>query len=128
MKTTCSNCDKKLPQGRTKFCSKKCISTYHNSRKNYDYSRNANLKHEYGITLEDYNTLHKGQDGKCAICGLAETYFDHRWGRVVALAVDHEHRTGRVRGLLCRRCNQLLGKAEDNPEILLKAASYLQRQ
>ncbi len=61
--------------------------------------RNSKLKQKYGITLDDYWRMHDGQAGLCAICGAEES-------ENKVLAVDHCHGTGRVRGLLCARCNR----------------------
>lgn len=74
----------------------------------------------YGITAEEYDKLYKAQGGKCAICRRAT-------GKARRLAVDHDHKTGKVRGLLCKPCNRYgLGMfARDNPEILERAAAYL---
>ena len=69
--------------------------------------------------------MKEAQDGKCAICHNPETRKIH--GRVTDLAVDHDHETGVVRGLLCHRCNFILGLAKDKPQTLLDAAAYLLR-
>ena len=88
--------------------------------------RSYNLKHNFGITLQEYKRMAKQQRNLCAICGKSETGTNGRWGKkTLQLAVDHDHNTGRVRGLLCRRCNQAIGKMDDNPELLDKAAAYL---
>jgi hypothetical protein len=79
----------------------------------------SNLK-KYGITLAEYERLLKKQKGVCAICKKPE--YDARQRR---LSVDHDHETGRVRGLLCARCNRALGMFNDNPELLRSAARYL---
>lgn len=71
----------------------------------------------YRITLKDYNKLLINQNNKCFICGGVD---DKK-----TLSVDHDHRTGKVRGLLCIRCNRLLGYARDNPTILHSAELYL---
>lgn len=63
------------------------------------------------------------QDGRCAICREEETATAR--GRVRSLAVDHDHETGAVRGLLCSRCNTALGLFRDNPALLLEAIAYL---
>ncbi|HXF71611.1 MAG TPA: endonuclease VII domain-containing protein [Actinomycetota bacterium] len=89
------------------------------ARRNRAYARNAHLLRKYGITAEDYDRLLEEQGGVCAICG--------RRPKQRYLAVDHEHGTGRVRGLLCDPCNQMLGFAEDDPERLRKAIAYLTR-
>lgn len=87
--------------------------------------RNGNLKHSYGITPAYYDALLAKQGGVCAICGKPETVVDRRTGKPRRLAVDHDHVTGKVRGLLCANHNALLGHAGDAPEILLAAVDYL---
>lgn len=71
------------------------------------------------FTQDDYDRMLKEQDGKCAICDVAEC----TTGR--AFAADHNHLTGKVRGLLCAKCNYLLGRVKDDPTLLMKAATYL---
>lgn len=65
------------------------------------------------------------QDYCCAICRLTET--KARASVVMALAVDHNHRTGKVRGLLCNACNLSIGKMRDDPTRLRAAATYLEK-
>ena len=74
-----------------------------------------NLKIRYGITEDNYKELLKKQVGKCAICDKKEAI----------LNIDHNHKTGRVRGLLCGSCNRALGLMKDNAEFLVKAIDYL---
>ena len=82
------------------------------------------LWHNYGITLSTYNKILDSQDGKCRIC---ETdYNGHHWGHPKALSVDHDHKTGLVRGLLCSSCNYGLGVFKDDQMLLASAAEYLQ--
>lgn len=83
--------------------------------------RRHKLKSNYGITLEDYNALLKRQGGLCAIC--QEECKTH-----AVLSVDHDHVSGRIRGLLCARCNQMIGLARDRTDILVSALRYLQTQ
>jgi len=85
------------------------------------------LKKRYGITVTDYQRMFDLQDGKCAICGNAETRVDHRTKKVSRLAVDHCHKTGQVRKLLCHSCNSSIGAASDDPDRLRAAAEYLER-
>lgn len=87
-------------------------------KENPDVYRNAQLKHRYGITLDDFNKLMWKQQGKCAICRSEPEEGKN-------LHVDHCHETGKVRGLLCRKCNQALGLIEDEPEILERMSQYL---
>lgn len=75
---------------------------------------------------ELYNQMFEAQNGVCKICGNPETH--RRNGRVKALAIDHCHKTGVIRGLLCSECNTGLGKMKDDPKILRKAAEYLENQ
>lgn len=82
------------------------------------------LKSRFGITLADYQTMLVAQEGKCAICRCSE--IDAKTGEVTWLPVDHDHGDGSVRGLLCSRCNHMLGHAKDNPETLRRAAAYLE--
>lgn len=79
----------------------------------------ARLRRDFGISLEDYQTMLAKQGGVCAVC-LKPEKTKRR------LAVDHDHNTGKIRGLLCRDCNTSLGKLGDSPEILRRAAAYLE--
>jgi hypothetical protein len=79
----------------------------------------------YGLTPEDYDRMLQEQGGTCAICQLPERYIDARTGETRRLAVDHCHITGKVRGLLCGRCNRSIGQFADDHERLLRAAAYL---
>lgn len=76
------------------------------------------VKLRYGITAEVYDDLLEYQKGVCAICGKPDTR--------KMLGVDHNHLTGKVRGLLCHSCNVLIGHARENTEILNKAIAYLE--
>jgi hypothetical protein len=77
------------------------------------------LKREFGITLAEYDQILKHQKGRCAIC--EEKPFKRR------LAVDHCHKSGLVRGLLCMRCNRALGKFQDSTELVVNAAKYVSK-
>ncbi len=85
------------------------------------YLKDFNLKQNYGISLEEYEAMVAAQDGKCAVCGRIPAG-KHNQG---CLHVDHNHRTGKVRGLLCSQCNRGLGFFGDSSETLLRAATYL---
>lgn len=77
----------------------------------------ARLARTYGITGTEYRAMAEAQGGLCAICS--------RPPRQRRLAVDHDHRTGRVRALLCDTCNRFVGMLEKDPVITEKATSYL---
>ena len=86
-------------------------------------ARDNQLKYKFGITLEEYNRINQSQGGVCAICkGLNEI----RKNGTIDLAVDHNHKTGKVRGLLCGNCNRSLGGFKDNPALLSKAIRYIE--
>ncbi len=80
--------------------------------------QHANWIKQYGLTPEDYQALMEAQEGKCALC-RKECSSGNR------LSVDHNHDTGRVRGLLCRNCNRGIGLLQESPEILQRAVGYL---
>jgi hypothetical protein len=90
---------------------------------NPDYSKNAFLKRRYGIGIDRYNEMLAEQNGSCAICGKAEG--NEIRGKVVALAVDHCHDTGKIRALLCSNCNTALGLFNDDVALLAKARAYV---
>ncbi|TDI97076.1 MAG: hypothetical protein E2O29_01530 [Deltaproteobacteria bacterium] len=89
------------------------------NKANPDRHRRTQYKQRYGITLEDYNRMFKRQKGKCAICCIPESMIKKR------LSVDHNHKTKKVRGLLCDRCNNGLGRFKDDAKLLRKAIRYL---
>jgi hypothetical protein len=88
------------------------------------YKRHLLLLREYGMSLQDYETLLAKQGNACAICKRTETSL--QYGHIQQLAVDHCHTTGKVRGLLCVKCNTMLGGAEDSKTTLQTALSYLE--
>jgi hypothetical protein len=87
-----------------------------------EYGRRSILKKRYGITADQYDKMIIDQNNGCAICGSTEM---GGRGEATRLAVDHNHKTGKVRGLLCTSCNNGLGRFKDDPELLVKAATYL---
>ena len=91
---------------------------YHNNK---DHHRSTRMMRKYGITIEVYDRMLSLQGGKCAICGRSTpTRGDGM------LQVDHDHKTGEVRGLLCSPCNTVLGYIRDNPDALRAAVAYLE--
>jgi len=88
-----------------------------NSEKQRFAQRKHRIQSQFGISLEEYDSLLSKQNGKCAICG------GHTNGD--ALAVDHNHKTNEVRGLLCHRCNTAIGLFKDDVSLLQKAIEYL---
>ena len=88
--------------------------------KNPDKRKAQRIK-KFGLSLEEFNELLKEQDYKCAICGYLDTS-DPNFFPVI----DHCHETGEVRNILCMNCNMGLGKFKDNPQLLRKAAEYVE--
>lgn len=87
--------------------------------------RAKHVRQAFRLDYLDYLRMIDDQDNRCAICNQPETSLDHRSGETRALAIDHDHRNGRVRQLLCRSCNLMLGHAQDTPGLLEAAAEYL---
>lgn len=83
--------------------------------------RRSHLKHLYGLSLEYFNEISLQQNRQCAICG------GYPSGRKRNLSVDHDHKTQKIRGLLCERCNLLLGKVEKIPGWIASAHRYINR-
>lgn len=85
--------------------------------------RDKYLQRKYGITLGQYRAMLAAQGGVCAICGQPETReFE---GHVINLAVDHDHTTGQVRGLLCARCNTGLRFFRSDSGLFRRALEYI---
>jgi len=81
--------------------------------------RARKLKQRYGVSAEEWTAMFENQKGCCAICNT------HQKDLKKSLCVDHCHSTGKVRGLLCDRCNKSIGAFEDNIQLLDNAKSYL---
>lgn len=81
--------------------------------------RAVHLRNKYGMTLDDYDVMLRSQSGKCAICRKKPE-------EGALLQVDHCHKTGRIRGLLCWRCNRAIGYLMDSPRFARSAADYLE--
>lgn len=84
----------------------------------YHYGRYIEIM--YGLTIKEYERMLEEQKGLCAICAKPETRKKQR-----RLCVDHCHETGKIRGLLCQRCNSVLGYMKDDPNLLQSAVEYL---
>lgn len=139
---TCSRCGQTKPlaaflferrrQRHTARCSKCNVEKAREYRqKNPDFekrryqrvkseTRERHLIKKYGVSLADYARMLERQQGLCAICGVREET-QHKG----VFHIDHCHKTGIVRGLLCRGCNHMLGVVRDDPAILDRAISYL---
>lgn len=91
-------------------------------RRNADRILFGRLKREFGLTPEDYASLLMRQGGHCAVCNRS-TADQHK----TKLCLDHDHKTGHVRGILCSRHNIAIGLCDDDPHILRALADYLEQ-
>jgi len=137
-KRKCTSCNKVKSLSQYGSCSngangkrrqcKECRNNYRKKRyktnpeyykKLKEQRRSGMLKIRYGITSKEYDSMLKQQNNKCAICHKDSNYMSKR------LAVDHCHKTGKIRALLCDSCNNILGRAKDDPDLLLRCSEYL---
>lgn len=140
---TNSKCTIKEPQSLDNFCKDKnrksgyypyCKQCRRIHKKSYGFHKevrarykekhperlkNSDLKKCYGITIVEYNQMLLNQNDSCLICKVHKSNFKR------ALSVDHDHKTGKIRGLLCAFCNTGLGYFKDNVEFLERAIKYL---
>jgi hypothetical protein len=117
---------------RQRFCNHDCQQLAYKPKRDlveknrpYRDQRESHLKRLYGLTLEDYESELHNQNHGCAICCQPETYMSK--GKIIRLAIDHDHKTGCYRGLLCGRCNKGIGLFQDNIAILKQAIQYLEK-
>lgn len=129
---TCKKCKETKPLSEYYVCKrdgivarcKACMKRH--SKKHYvenpEKFRERLLVRKYGLTIEDYDAMLENQGGSCAICNTTDPRGHGRFH------VDHNHKTGVVRGLLCTDCNTGIGSLKDSPEHLRAAAIYLETQ
>lgn len=87
---------------------------------NKESTAHYSIKQKYGIGLKEKREMYESQDGKCAICFEPKPPIGSE-----GLQIDHCHRTGTIRGLLCSKCNRLLSNSRDSVEVLMSAIMYL---
>lgn len=127
---TCSRCTQEKPlerfskdiryKGGYKTICRDCVNARKKPAKP-EQARKWNLKRFFGITPEQYQEMLSKQEGVCMICKEPPSKRD-KW----VLHIDHNHVTGKIRGLLCSSCNVGLGQFKDDKELLIKAAHYLE--
>lgn len=117
-----SNPDKRKEQKRRHYekhkdkIDQRAKDWYENNKERH--VNNALLR-KYGVTLDQYNLLRAQQDFRCAVCNAHETDVGKQ------MFVDHDHVTGKIRKLLCTKCNVGIGMLQDNPDIMERAAKYI---
>lgn len=122
LRANCNVCHRKLNQeyyeaNKTKVAERN--TAWQKDDKNKEAIRFYYVKRTYGIDKEKWLEMLSTQKNRCAICNVfsEKTNF---------FSTDHDHATGKIRGLLCKNCNTVLGHAKDNIEILKKAIIYLE--
>lgn len=138
---TCSKCKrilplelfprrKRSPDGKSSWC-KSCFKEHwkdyyeehrevlskRRSKYNSSKDRNRHLKYNYGIDYHEYEEMLIRQNGLCAVCKTT--------GERSHLSIDHNHKTGKIRGLLCHTCNSALGMLKENKDIVANLLRYL---
>ena len=117
VQSQCKPCSAEIARNRWASADKEKTATI---------NRRSKLKCKYGISLEDYDAMLKLQGGGCAICGTTSpTGKSGQFGPV--FHVDHSHKTGQIRGLLCNLCNVGIGALRDSSDLLIKATKYLEK-
>ena len=95
-----------------------------NKRKIDDWSQKYNMQYNHRLSWEEFEELVDEQEGKCAICNVELILGGHK---NESTCVDHDHKTGAIRGILCRLCNRGIGLLKDDINILREAANYIER-
>ena len=93
--------------------------------RNREILRDKERERTFGITRHEYAEMFHWQNGGCAICSKPETAT--RNGKIKALSVDHDHESGKIRGLLCSDCNTGIGKLKEDRSIFISAIRYLDK-
>ncbi|MDE2031370.1 MAG: endonuclease VII domain-containing protein [Patescibacteria group bacterium] len=117
-------CDKCAPEARRKLHRETQKEWRNKNPERHAVTKaNFDLK-KFGLTFNDYNRLFENQNGACAIC---KTTNPKGRGKTRTLAVDHCHKSGKIRALLCNSCNGALGMVKDNVQILKDMINYLEK-
>ena len=125
----CTKCNKlkelsdfsesKSEKGYKQYRCRECNKAYREGRK--ELIKDYQLKHRFGISLETYNEMLHKQNNSCKICKTT-----CKTGKM--LAVDHNHQTGNIRGLLCAYCNRALGLLHDDIHLFEESIKYLKEE
>ncbi len=126
---TCPECGEEKPTDDFYFQRRACKPCVREHQRRFrdsqpDYNHSRNLQRRYGLSVDEYQTLLANQNFACPICEVEiSNTIEYKGKRPVA--VDHNHETGDVRGILCSMCNLMLGHARENTSILYRAIVYL---
>lgn len=111
----CLSCHKLFLPNRSdkKYCKDSCVG------------RAGKLKRRYNVTPAEIYAIYKKQEGKCAICEAKGDIWELGFKTKAPFCIDHDHKSGKVRGLLCSHCNKGLGMFRDNRKTMVNAIKYL---
>ena len=109
--------DRSRPDGLSHRCKSCAIEWARAHKRSKEKQFIYEMEYYYGMSVADYKAMEQEQGGKCAICGRRPEK---------RLAVDHCHDTDVVRGLLCRTCNSAIGLLQDDPDVIMRAAIYVE--
>ena len=104
-----------------------CRECYIARNKRDNKSRKDSYKRNYGLTLQEVTAMFEQQRGLCACCGNPERSIVRKTGEIKMLHIDHDHTTGKIRGLLCQDCNMALGHMLDSSERIQLLLDYARR-
>lgn len=116
------SCRKYYKNNRQKIYERKKNKWKKHPIKRKRYQQEKHLKYKFNLTLKEYKILIEKQKGKCLICNKKPK------NKIKKLSIDHDHKTGKIRGLLCHNCNVIIGLAHEDIKILKNIAKYLQRK
>lgn len=126
-KPCCNSKERELVKTRLpKTKAEQARERYRKTQKYRDTFWASHLKRKYNLSVTDYENLLRSQDYCCAICGTQEAH--RNWQLIsnrVNLFVDHNHSTGKVRGMLCNKCNVGIAMFQEKPDVLLAAINYI---
>src|SRR5258708_1372060 len=126
---TCKEAPRRKTGSYCDTCNRERVREYARTHYSYERERDEQLRINYGISMDEYSALSHAQDDVCAICKRPEAYRPGRSKRTEnvkpMLHVDHDHATGKIRGLLCSRCNNALGNLQDDPKRIKAMLKYL---
>lgn len=112
---------------KEKLANRAICATPEGRAKDREIHKRSHLKKKYGISLELFEHMLDKQHGKCAVCDTNFTFVSETAAfKKSACSVDHDHKTGKIRALLCNSCNAGMGYFKDDPALLRKAAAYLE--
>lgn len=120
----CKECDSKRRMEWNKNNPEKAMAS---RKRNANWKRDYMLRYRYGISLEEVKLMLEKQNYKCPICSTLLNKLDSPKRNKQNTYIDHSHKTGKVRGILCNLCNVAIGSLRDNPNFAYHVYEYLRK-